>query len=51
MGIIGIYPPAMTTAPVITIPITAIIITSITMGIVTLMQKTPIPEKLCLIKQ
>ena len=41
MGIIGIYPPAMTTAPVITIPITAIIITSITMGIVTLMQKTP----------
>ena len=41
LGYIGIYSPAMYAVPFITIPVTAVIITAITMGIVTIMQKTP----------
>jgi surface polysaccharide O-acyltransferase-like enzyme len=42
MGVIGIYPPAIHMLPFITIPIAAAIILLITMGIVALMQKTPV---------
>lgn len=45
MGVIGIYPPAIHVAPFITIPVAAIIVTAITMGIVTLMQKTPVLKR------
>ena len=42
MGVYGIYPPAMYAAPAITIPIAGITATAVTMGLVTLMQKTPL---------
>ena len=42
MGVFGIYPPAMYAAPAITIPIAGITATAVTMGLVTLMQKTPL---------
>ncbi len=45
MGYIGIYPPAMHIVPFIAIPVAAIIVTAITMGIITLMQKTPVLRK------
>lgn len=45
MGWIGIYPPAMHVVPFIAIPVAAIIVTAITMGIVTLMQRTPVLKK------
>ena len=45
MGAFGIYGPAMHTVPFITIPIAAILVTAITMGIVTLMQRIPVLKK------
>jgi surface polysaccharide O-acyltransferase-like enzyme len=45
MGVIGIYPPAMHVVPFIAIPVAAVIVTAVTMGIVTLMQKTPLLKR------
>jgi len=45
MGVIGIYPPAMHIVPFIAIPVASVIVTGITLGIVTLMQRTPLLNK------
>lgn len=45
MGVVPVYTPAMRVLPFITIPVTAVIITAITMALVTIMQKTPFLKK------